>query len=408
MFEAHPEALLIRSAEGVISEANAAAGDLFRCDVAELIGRRIDHLTSELDVDGLDERLAELEPAESLTLSTTGVRADGPTFPLQLTFTADPGAEEGRAADEATEIFISAHDLSDQRRREGGLSELAELARLDVDAESLTAVAGRAMHLARQLLDAERAAICAIYGPDQKVEWLASHRLEALIAASADLRPDQLPWLTRAQATGRPEVVNRRLPSHERTALSEAADALGIAAFAIVPLRVDEEAAGALGLVWGEEPPDAATNADLLSTIGRLVGLALANARLRSSLLARQRELDESEARYRALFDEAPDALMIATWDGRIVDANHAASQLFGYSRDDLLGRAGEQLWRMTREQRAALLAELRRERRASTTAVGVRADGGRFRQLTSVTVTAFRGEERLLVNARDGGPTSA
>ena len=51
--------------------------------------------------------------------------------------------------------------------------------------------------------DADRAAICAIYGADQTVEWLASDGMEALIAASASLRPDQLPWLTRAIASGR-------------------------------------------------------------------------------------------------------------------------------------------------------------------------------------------------------------
>jgi PAS domain S-box-containing protein len=157
--------------------------------------------------------------------------------------------------------------------------------------------------------------------------------------------------------------------------------------------------------VWADEPPELAVNAELLATVGRLVGLALGNVRLHGALVARQRALDESEARYRTLFEQAPDAMLIASWDGLILDANRSAAELFGHSRESLVGRAGDQLWRMTRDQRTALLAELRRDRRASTTAVGLRADGSRFRQLMNVTVTAFRGEERLLVQARDGGP---
>ena len=41
---------------------------------------------------------------------------------------------------------------------------------------------------------------------------------------------------------------------------------------------------------------------------------------------------------YRSLFEASPDALFIAERDGTIVDANHAASELFAYERADLLG----------------------------------------------------------------------
>jgi PAS domain S-box-containing protein len=401
LFEAHPEALLMRSTDGVIGEANAAAGDLFRCDVAELIGRRVDHLTRDLDMVALDDRLAELAAGESITVTATGRRADGRPFPLELVVTADP--------DGGGDVFIVARDLGERRRLEAGLFALAELARIDVGEESLSELAARAMNLARRLLDADRAAVCAIYDPDQKVEWLASHRMETLIAAAADLRPDQVPWLTRALDSGRPEVIDRRLPSHERTPLSEAADLLGVASFAIVPLPVSAQATGALGLIWSDDPPDLAGNVELLATVGRLVGLALANARLRNALVARQRALDESEVRYRALFEEAPEAMLIQSWDGQVLDANQAAATLFGRRRSWLVGRGTEQLWRASRETRAALLAQLRRRRRGSAQVRGLRADGTSFTQALAVRVISVRGEERLLVHARKvaGGDAS-
>lgn len=397
LFEVLPEALLLRNADGAIAEANAAAGDLFRCDVAELVGRRLQHLADDLDDAVVDERLAALAPGESLTISVSGRHAEGGTFPLQLVLTPTGG-----------DTLLLARDLSESRRLEAGVIALAELARIDIPEDTAAEIGARAMNACRQLLDADRAAICAIYDSDQKVEWLASHRLEALIAASADLRPDEVPWLKRALASGRPEVIDRRAASHQRSGLSQAADALGISAFAIVPLQLDERTTGALGLVWSDEPPETTTNLDLLATIGRLVGLALSNARQRGAIGARERALDESEARYRTLFEEAPQAMVIATWDGQLLEVNRAAERLFGHTRDSLIGRGGDQLWRMTREQRAALLSELRRDRSASTTATGVRADGTLFRQLMTVSVTAFRGEERLLIEARDGGPASA
>ncbi|MCZ7542864.1 MAG: PAS domain S-box protein [Anaerolineae bacterium] len=44
-----------------------------------------------------------------------------------------------------------------------------------------------------------------------------------------------------------------------------------------------------------------------------------------------------SEARYRALFDNANDAIYVLDMDGRILDANRVACERLGYSRDALL-----------------------------------------------------------------------
>lgn len=44
-----------------------------------------------------------------------------------------------------------------------------------------------------------------------------------------------------------------------------------------------------------------------------------------------------AETRYRALFENAKDAILLADEDGRYVDANPAATELLGYPRDELL-----------------------------------------------------------------------
>ncbi len=50
-----------------------------------------------------------------------------------------------------------------------------------------------------------------------------------------------------------------------------------------------------------------------------------------------EEEVRASEARFRALLESAPDAIVIADPDGRIVLANAQAEKYFGYTRDELL-----------------------------------------------------------------------
>jgi signal transduction histidine kinase/integral membrane sensor domain MASE1 len=54
--------------------------------------------------------------------------------------------------------------------------------------------------------------------------------------------------------------------------------------------------------------------------------------------------LSGSSERYRTLMDSAPDALLVADADGRILLANARAEDAFGYEREELIGRALESL----------------------------------------------------------------
>jgi two-component system NtrC family sensor kinase len=290
---------------------------------------------------------------------------------------------------------------SDAQHRERGLAGLAELARLEERTGSINAVAARALELVSTMLDADRAAVCSFEG-DETIEWLAQRHLERLIAASADLRPSELPWVRGPMASGQPEVFDRRSPKHERSALSDTADAMGMAAFAIVPIKSGSELSGILGLVWNDDPPELAQDLELLTTIGRLVGLALGNVRLRDTLLARQAELDESEKRYRSLFEQAPEPILICDWDGRVLDANRAAASLYGATPRRMLSQTLETLTDLDREGRRRMNASLNRSRHAEVSGRGRAPDGSTFPMVMHLVVTALRGEERLLVQIRD------
>jgi hypothetical protein len=51
-------------------------------------------------------------------------------------------------------------------------------------------------------------------------------------------------------------------------------------------------------------------------------------------------ELSGSSERYRTLMDSAPDALLVADADGKVLLANARAEEAFGYDREELIGRA--------------------------------------------------------------------
>lgn len=57
-----------------------------------------------------------------------------------------------------------------------------------------------------------------------------------------------------------------------------------------------------------------------------------------------QQALQESEARYRSIFNSNVDAFLLFDTDGHIVDANARAGELYGYSRDELIGLCDEDI----------------------------------------------------------------
>ncbi len=76
-----------------------------------------------------------------------------------------------------------------------------------------------------------------------------------------------------------------------------------------------------------------------LALSGLLVGLATALASAWVALEARARaRLASAEARFAALLDEASDAILLVGEDGVVRDANRRAAELYGYTREALLG----------------------------------------------------------------------
>lgn len=77
---------------------------------------------------------------------------------------------------------------------------------------------------------------------------------------------------------------------------------------------------------------------DRLGRLGPAISRALELGRLRREQRKSEEALRSSEARYHALFDYAPDGILIASFAGTYLDANASACRMFGHARAEFVG----------------------------------------------------------------------
>ncbi|MEZ5361294.1 MAG: ATP-binding protein [Bryobacterales bacterium] len=108
-----------------------------------------------------------------------------------------------------------------------------------------------------------------------------------------------------------------------------------------VPLRAKGQMVGLLN-VFNKRGEEGFTREDqrLLSIIASQSSQIVENARLYEELQRRSKELEESEQKYRALMQEASEAILLAADSTkRIVEVNERAETLTGRPRERLIGR---------------------------------------------------------------------
>jgi two-component system cell cycle sensor histidine kinase/response regulator CckA len=110
------------------------------------------------------------------------------------------------------------------------------------------------------------------------------------------------------------------------------------------------------------------------------------------------------EERLRRLLDSAPDAMVIAGNDGRIVLVNTQTEKLFGYKREELLGQpvevlVPERFWNRHRTHRASYISNPQsRAMGAGSELYGVKKDGTEFP--VEISLSPQQTEEGILVSS--------
>ena len=110
----------------------------------------------------------------------------------------------------------------------------------------------------------------------------------------------------------------------------------GIRSQLIVPLRTSGKVVGTLCVAMRMPYKFHIFEVTLLSSIGNAIGAALGNAYLHQEMKQALTQLQQSEERYRNLFEGAYDAIWVHDLDHNMLDANKACEKLTGYSLAEL------------------------------------------------------------------------
>ena len=242
-------------------------------------------------------------------------------------------ASQASVAIDNARLFIEANDVLERERH---LNEIAHLISGTVDLHFILENVAR---LSIQLLGGYAGTLRLVTPDRRQLSEVYDIHLPEIKPVSRPAQGVGIPW---AIIESGKSIRLKEYEQDPRT-ISEMRG-LGFHAFVGAPIAAEEVCLGALG-VFSTDPLKVYLDRDqaLLEAIGRLAGAAIQKARIFSSLqqeLAERKRaekaLQESEERFRAIFEKSPTGITLSTLDGQIVAANPSFQDLFGYSLDEL------------------------------------------------------------------------
>ncbi len=148
-------------------------------------------------------------------------------------------------------------------------------------------------------------------------------------------------------------VVIPAVCDDERFAPSEQFAGLNIHAMAVAPIYAQERVIGilqAINPISGVFDPDALL---VLTGICNLAGSTIQHAQLFERLQA-------AHKRYRELFDDSVDPILVTGWDGKVYEANRQAAVITEYTSSQLQGMMIDQLYDVTHGDKTASMDKLK------------------------------------------------
>lgn len=207
------------------------------------------------------------------------------------------------------------------------------------------------------------------------------------------------------------DFIVETLPHSIHGLAQRIASLLGMRQGIVAPLAVDGERLGVL-MVTGKALTEADVSA--VSVFANQTAIALKNARLYEALrqyqadlerrvAARTAELQESEARFRALFEAVPVPMMVTRADdGTILEANKHVAAVTGVPNSEMIGSNAADLY-LDQGERPGRIAEIldHGHVRAQELPI-VRPDGEVRTLLVSTSVIDYEGEQALVTGFQD------
>ena len=234
-------------------------------------------------------------------------------------------------ADQAGVAIVNARLYAESQRQARMMAALAESSAVITATLKLDDVLQRILEQISQALRVEAVSLALVDPSTHTLVFRAStgRKGQDLVGMHLQMGQGVAGWVAR-------EGVGTVVPdaSLDKRFYPEVDKKLGLTtrAIACAPIRTQGEVIGVLEAVNpidGEFDPDALL---VLTRIGNLAGTAIRHAELFERLEAVNR-------RYRELFEDSIDPILITDWEGKILEANRQAEEITGYPSKRLKGK---------------------------------------------------------------------
>lgn len=403
LFECNPHPMWVYDAATLAFLAvNDAAISRYGFSRDEFLAMTILDIRPDEDRDRLREWTSE--PLGTLKLSGLWRHRwkDGTVRTVEISSHEFTFAERGArlvVANDVTERLAALEELkrseAESAARAGQQAVIAELGRLALSGVSLSALLDRAVQRAAEVLDVEFCKVLELL-PDRSAVLLRAGvgwRAGLVGAATADIGPHSQAGYT-LQSRG--AVVVEDLRTETRFSGPPLLVEHGVVSGMSVVIGDVAAPYGVLGVHAAQPRAFSVHDVHFLESVANLLADAVERH-------AAERALGESEERFRALFDNSLDAIMLTVPEGGILAANPEACRIFGRSEAEIVrvGRAG--LVDVSDPRLAELTAERQRTGRARGVLTFFRGDGTTFEgEMSSGVFLNRRGERQSSMTVHD------
>jgi PAS domain S-box-containing protein len=346
LFNNAPDAYLVTSQDGMILEANAEARRMFRLPGEKIPGSFLTDYVPMGEQRAFKAVIARMKAKKTPhTWETVLLRADDASFPAELTVMAARSAESRPTGlhwmvRDKTELKEAEDALHQRLRMEELIAAIAHRF-ISTAAGEIAGELRRALGKIGEFTGADRCMITLLSEDagsiEETYEWCPD-RADPIDYYLTGTSVAGFQWLVPMMIKGE-QVIVPRLEGLPPGAVAEQKFLKNIGARGVVvtPLVLSGHLIGMFfvfhrrGRKWTE------TDRSLLETAGDLF----------VNVIARKRNVDalmESEQKYRTLFDNYLNPIIIAGDDGRLTDANTAAIEFMERGVDDLQERQVREL----------------------------------------------------------------
>ena len=356
LMESAPDAMLVVDHEGTLVLVNSQVEAVFGYPREELLGEKIEVLVPEefreVHVAYRDGYIHDpsTRPMGGTTMELRGQRADGTTFPVEVSLSP---IETG----DGQLVVASARDITQRKEDE------QRIARSNRDLNTLTLINEAVMEalteeqllhdVCRILVDANGRRMAWIgyeqRGGDKAIEVEAHYGYEKGFIEQLPLSWDEVKAghcpcgmvIRTARSVQVADIASDPISEPWR----EAALERGYRSLIAVPFRQHGDAFGALS-VYSEEVGEAdGERVELLERLADNVAHGILALRSEVARKEAEEELSISEERSRQLLHSANDGIFGTDAQGRITFANPAVEQLLGFTQEELIGRRAHPLF---------------------------------------------------------------